>query len=124
MKIKYLLICLPKLLMKSLKNEEDLTPDQRLFMSVVTLALEDASYQGPYIKNIIYKRDAIDWIQYRSNDFKLICMMANMDPDYVYYKSKKHNLFSYTDYQSKVLFKDKQAISRNRYVINLNEDYI
>jgi len=47
-----------------------------------------------------------------------------MDPDYIYYQAKKHNLFSYTDYQSKVLFKDKQAISRNRYVINLNEDYI
>ena len=39
--------------MKSLKNEEDLTPDQRLFMSVLTLALQDAIYQGPYIKNII-----------------------------------------------------------------------
>jgi thiamine monophosphate kinase len=110
--------------MKSLKNEEDLSPDQRLFMSVITLALEDASYQGPYIKNIIYKRDAIDWIQYNGNDFKLICMMANMDPDYVHYQAKKHKLFTYTEYQSKVLFKDKQSISRNRYVINLNEDYI
>jgi hypothetical protein len=124
MKIQYLLIFLPKLLMKSLKNEEDLTPDQRLFMSVLTLALEDAIYQGPYIKNIIYKRDAIDWIQYKSNDFKLICMMANMDPDYIYYQAKKHKLFNYTNYQLKVLFKDKQDISRNRYVINLNEEYI
>ena len=110
--------------MKSLKNEEDLTPDQRLFMSVITLALQDAIYQGPYIKYIIYKRDAIDWIQYKSNDFKLICMMANMDPDYIYYKAKNHKLFNYTNYQLKVLFKDKQDISKNRYVINLNEEYI
>ena len=81
-----------------------------------------------YIKGLIlktlYKRDAIDWIQYKSNDFKLICMMANMDPDYIYYKAKNHKLFKYTNYQLKVLFKDKQDISRNRYVINLNEEYI
>jgi len=124
MKILYLLICLLKLPMKSLRNEEDISPDQRLFMSVVTLALEDASYQGSYIKNIIYKRDAIDWIQYRSNDFKLICMMANMDPDYIYYQAKKKKLLTYTTYQNKVLYKDKSITERNRYVINLNEEYI
>lgn len=110
--------------MKSLKNEEDVTPEQRLFMSVITLALEDATYQGPYLKNILNKRDAIDWIQYKGNDFKLICMMANMDYEYVYYQAKKHNLFTYTEYQSKILFKDKQSLSKNRYVINLNEEYI
>ena len=110
--------------MKSLKNEEELSSEQRLFMSVLTLALEDASYQGSYIKNIIYKRDAIDWIQYKGNDFKLICMMADMDPDYIYFKAKKHNLFTYTQYQNKVLFKNNSSISRNRYVINLSEEYI
>lgn len=77
--------------MKSLKNEEKLSSEQRLFMSVLTLALEDASYQGSYIKNILYKRDAIDWLQYKGNDFKLICMMANMDPDYIYFQAKKQD---------------------------------
>lgn len=110
--------------MKSLKNEEKLSSEQRLFMSVLTLALEDASYQGSYIKNILYKRDAIDWLQYKGNDFKLICMMANMDPDYIYFQAKKHNLFTYTQYQNKVLFKNNNSISRNRYVINLSEEYI
>lgn len=110
--------------MKSLKSEEDISAEQRLFMSVVTLALQDATYDGPYLQNIIYKRDAIDWIKHMTSDFKIICLMANLDPDYVYYQSKKNKLFEYTEYQAKVLNKTNKHLTKNRYVINLNEDYI
>src|SRR5210317_179174 len=124
MKITYLLIFLLKLHMKSLKIDDSISSEQRLFMSVVTLALENASYTGPYLKNILYKRDAIDWIKNKGKDFQLICLMADMDSDYIYFKAKQHNLFVYTDYQSLVLQKTSKSRSRSRYVLNLSEEYL
>jgi len=124
MKITYLLIFLLKLHMKSLKIDDTISSEQRLFMSVVTLALEDASYTGPYLQNILYKRDAIDWIKNKGKDFQLICLMADMDSDYIYFKAKQHNLFVYTDYQSLVLQRTSKSRSRSRYVLNLSEEYL
>jgi len=124
MKITYLLIFLLKLHMKSLKIDDNISSEQRLFMSVVTLALEDASYTGPYLQNILYKRDAIDWIKNKGKDFQLICLMADMDSDYIYFKAKQHNLFVYTDYQSLVLQRTSKSRSRSRYVLNLSEEYL
>lgn len=110
--------------MKSLKIDDNISSEQRLFMSVVTLALEDASYTGPYLQNILYKRDAIDWIKNKGKDFQLICLMADMDSDYIYFKAKQHNLFVYTDYQSLVLQRTSKSRSRSRYVLNLSEEYL
>jgi len=124
MKITYLLIFLLKPHMKSLKIDDTISSEQRLFMSVVTLALEDASYTGPYLQNILYKRDAIDWIKNKGKDFQLICLMADMDSDYIYFKAKQHNLFVYTDYQSLVLQRTSKSRSRSRYVLNLSEEYL
>lgn len=110
--------------MKSLKNDDTIDPEQRLFLSVITLALEDASYTGPYLKNIFNKREAIDWIKYKSEDFKLICLMADLDPDYIHEKAKQHNLFIYTSYQNKVLSNLSKSRNRSRYVLNLSEEYL
>jgi hypothetical protein len=37
---------------------------------------------------------------------------------------KKNKLFEYTEYQAKVLNRTNKHLTKNRYVINLNEDYI
>ena len=46
-------------------------PEERLFMCVITQAFQDATYTGPYRELIQYKRNAKDWFENQSRDFRI-----------------------------------------------------
>ena len=64
-------------------------PEQKMFLSVITQAITDAAYKG-YDRYDIYNKDAAStWLVGNSKDFRLICQLADIDPDYAYHKFSK-----------------------------------
>ena len=64
-------------------------PEQKMFLSVITQAITDAAYKG-YDRYDLYHKDAASaWLVGNSKDFRLICQLADIDPDYAYYKFSK-----------------------------------
>ena len=71
------------------------SPEQRMFLNVITQAVHDAAYKG-YDRYYEYHRDqAIAWLTSNSQDFRAICVLADLDPDYTYLKMIKANLCMY-----------------------------
>ena len=65
------------------------SPEQRMFLNVITQAVHDAAYKG-YDRYYEYHRDqAISWLTSNSQDFRAICVLADLDPDYTYLKMTK-----------------------------------
>ena len=65
------------------------SPEQRMFLNVITQAVHDAAYKG-YDRYYEYHRDqAIAWLTSNSQDFRTICVLADLDPDYTYLKMTK-----------------------------------
>ena len=61
-------------------------PEQKMFLSVITQAITDAAYKG-YDRYDLYHKDAASaWLTSNSKDFRLICQLADLDPDYAYHK--------------------------------------
>ena len=58
-------------LTKTQESKYNKSPEERLFMSVITQAFQDATYTGPYRELIQYKREAVEWFQNTTKDFKL-----------------------------------------------------
>ena len=79
------------------------TPEQKLFLSVIVQAIHDASYKGVDVYCKIYKRAAISWLTSNSKDFRFVCRLADLDPDYTHLK------------MSKALKSDIQQLRRNYY---------
>ena len=79
------------------------TPEQRMFLNVITQAIHDAAYKGDD-KYYSYHRDqARAWLISNSIDFRVICRLADLDPDYTHLK------------MSKALKSDIQQLRRNYY---------
>jgi len=100
-------------------SKNKLNPELRLFCSIIYQALEDAMYKGLEKRHLRYKHEAIEWLTGMSNDFCLICNMANYEPEYVKDKVKQlalHGDIKFTQSQLDILF---DASNTKRTVINL-----
>ena len=65
------------------------TPEQRMFLNVITQAIHDAAYKGGDRYYEYHKDQAIAWLTSNSQDFRIICTLADLDPDYTYLKLSK-----------------------------------
>ena len=57
-----------------------LTPEQLLWVSVLSKAADDAMYTSDWRES----KSAIAWFKSNSKDFKEVCEMAGYDPGYVW----------------------------------------
>ena len=60
-------------------EERNKEPEQILWISVLTLAMNDAFRSNDWSAAI----DAINWIKHDSGDFKRVCVMAGRSPQYI-----------------------------------------
>jgi len=65
--------------------ESPTTPEQELWMSVLSKAAHDAVYVSDWFE----ARKAISWFKSKSDDFKQVCSFAGFNPEYVYQKMIK-----------------------------------
>lgn len=113
-------------LTKTQQNNSDKSPEERMCISIITQAFQDALYQGPYRELINYKRDAIDWFKNQSYDFKLICTLSNFEWEYIYdafIKTQKKGLTSYTEYQYMTLYNKEKPIKKDKFVLKVKHEY-
>lgn len=113
-------------LTKTQENKYNKSPEERLFMSVISQAFQDATYTGPYRELIQYKREAVEWFQNTTKDFKLICTLSSYDWEYVldaFKKAQKKGLTSYTEYQYKFLYGEEKPIKKDKFVLRVRDEY-
>ena len=79
------------------------TPEQRMFLNVITQAIHDAAYKGDDRYYSYHRDQAKAWLVSNSMDFRVICRLADLDPDYTHLK------------MSKALKSDIQQLRRNYY---------
>ena len=79
------------------------TPEQRMFLNVITQAIHDAAYKGDDRYYLYHRDQARAWLISNSIDFRVICRLADLDPDYTHLK------------MSKALKSDIQQLRRNYY---------
>ena len=79
------------------------TPEQRMFLNVITQAIHDAAYKGEDRYYSYHRDQARAWLVSNSIDFRVICRLADLDPDYTHLK------------MSKALKSDIQQLRRNYY---------
>ena len=79
------------------------TPEQRMFLNVITQAIHDAAYKGDDRYYSYHRDQARAWLVSNSLDFRVICRLADLDPDYTHLK------------MSKALKSDIQQLRRNYY---------
>ena len=61
-----------------------MTPEQRLWQTVVMKALTDATAAHPAsTDDIRARRDADDWVRSGGRDYRLVCALAGLDPDFI-----------------------------------------
>ena len=65
------------------------TPEQRMFLNVITQAIHDAAYQGVDRYYQYHRDQAVSWLTSNSRDFRIICRLADLDPDYTHVKMTK-----------------------------------
>ena len=79
------------------------TPEQRMFLNVITQAIHDAAYKGDDRYYSYHRDQARAWLVSNSIDFRVICRLADLDPDYTHLK------------MSKALKSDIKQLRRNYY---------
>ena len=65
------------------------TPEQRMFLNVITQAIHDAAYKGDDRYYSYHRDQARAWLISNSIDFRVICRLADLDPDYTHLKMSK-----------------------------------
>ena len=86
-------------------EERNKEPEQILWISVLTLAMNDAFKSNDWSTAI----DAINWIKHDSGDFKKVCVMAGRSPQYI----RERILQALLDREAEILGK-KQRILEGR----------
>jgi hypothetical protein len=80
---------------KLIENTSD--PEIRIWRAVISMALEDVMITNQNRTESVLKGEAHDWFCNNSEDFKLVCFQADMDPNYVRMKYlealEKGNIF-------------------------------
>lgn len=60
-----------------------MTPEKKLWQSVVLKAFTDATADNPSSReDVMAKRDAIAWITRGGRDYRMVCSLAEIDPDF------------------------------------------
>lgn len=60
-----------------------ITPERHLWQSVLIMAVTDATYVGDVQDLRREKRTADRWLRGCGRDFRRVCTLAGMDPDFV-----------------------------------------
>jgi hypothetical protein len=63
--------------------------EMALWVAVITQAMMDALSRSRHPEAVYYKHEAINWLTGGSRNFKTVCLMAGLDPDYVRSQAKK-----------------------------------
>ena len=79
------------------------TPEQKMFLNVITQAIHDAAYKGDDRYYSYHRDQARAWLVSNSIDFRVVCRLADLDPDYTHLK------------MSKALKSDIQQLRKNYY---------
>lgn len=60
-----------------------MTPEKKLWQAVVLKAFSDATAENPSSReDVMAKRDAISWITRGGRDYRMVCSLAEIDPDF------------------------------------------
>ena len=88
-------------------ESEPITSETRLWKAVLWRAFDDLFYKGLERSLVVAKKSAKLWFQNRDKDFRLVCLFAAYEPEYVLdqYKRlrKTREDFSYTQEQKDYL---------------------
>lgn len=60
-----------------------MTPERYLWQRVLEQAFVDATYDGDGVESRRARDTAHSWITNNGKDFKQVCLMAGMDPDFL-----------------------------------------
>ena len=107
-------------------NNLDKLPEEKLFMMVISQAFTDAMYKGPYRDLLIYKREAIEWFENQTNDFKTICTLSSFTPEVIlraYEDAKKKGLIQYTEYQYRYLYNQNKPVKKSRFMLRVTDEF-
>lgn len=62
------------------------SPEQRLMMAIITTAVADILGTGPVShpsERERYRREALNWFENDSRDFRYVCQVAGLEPEHV-----------------------------------------
>ncbi len=63
--------------------ENPVPSEQKLFRAIITLALEDVLSNSQGRHESVVKAEAHDWLMSDSEDYRNVCSIAGLDPDWV-----------------------------------------
>ena len=67
-----------------------MTPEENFISSILTQAVEDASYTGTSKKYLKHKQSAIDWFMSNDPQFMQYCKILGLDSNTIRNKIVKH----------------------------------
>ena len=69
--------------LKTEQNEEELSPETKLWRAVIQRAFEDVIYPGMERSLIMFKYQAHLWFVNDNENFKLVCNLSNMSEELI-----------------------------------------
>ena len=79
-----------------------MTPEENFISSIITQAIEDASYEGTSKKKLKHKKEAIDWVMNNNPQFIQYCKILGIDSNTIRNKIVKHVPMTTTKKQKEV----------------------
>ena len=79
-----------------------MTPVENVISSIITQAIEDASYEGTSKKKLKHKKEAIDWFMNNNPQFIQYCKILGLDSNTIRNKIVKHVPMTVTNKQKDV----------------------
>ena len=79
-----------------------MTPEENFISSIITQAIEDASYEGTSKKKLKHKKEAIDWFMNNDPQFMQYCKILGLDSNTIRNKIVKHVPMTTTKKQKEV----------------------
>ena len=77
-------------------------PEENFISSIITQAIEDASYEGTSKKKLKHKKEAIDWFMKNDPQFMQYCKILGIDSNTIRNKIVKHVPMTTTKKQKEV----------------------
>ena len=77
-------------------------PEENFISSIITQAIEDASYEGTSKKKLKHKKEAIDWFMNNDPQFIQYCKTLGIDSNTIRNKIVKHVPMTTTKKQKEV----------------------
>ena len=99
-------------------ESEPVSSETRLWKAVLWRAFDDLFYIGLERSLVVAKKSAKLWFQNRDKDFKLVCLFAAYEPEYIvdqYHKLRKSRIdFAYTQAQKDYLRQRERYLNAYR----------